>query len=675
VKRLAPLRAAGKDIPALRCGVLVIGSGAAALAAADRLTAFAAAGDGSSIAADTLIATEALLGGASYNSGSDKQTYYRLSMTEREGDSPREMAKALWEGGAVHGDIALAEAVGSAEAFLHLASIGVPFPMNASGGYVGYKTDHDPRRRGSSIGPYTSKAMVERLLAEVRARGTPILDRRQAVALVARPPRAGAAGGAQSRGRVFGALFVDEARLDDDDCGLELIIADAVVFAVGGPGGLYGASVYPEGQAGAIGLAIEIGAACVNLTESQFGLASTGFRWNVSGTYQQAVPRYLSIGPGGDEEEFLTPFFQSAGERDTAVFLKGYQWPFDPRKAADRGSSLIDLLVHRERLVRGRRVFLDFALNPSSWDPASLAPEARSYLERSGALGGSPYDRLAAMNPLAAEHYLRHGTDLRRERLEIAVSAQHNNGGLAADQWWESVNVDRLFPVGEVCGSHGVYRPGGAALNSGQVGAARVARKIVGAYSRSDLAEADWRDAACERAVLILGQLGRGSEGESLDAYAEEFRSRMDSGGGIIRRSLEARGAAEAALAQVRRFGEVALPSRSRVPDYFRIRQLVLAHAAYLEAIASYAEAGGGSRGSALVAGAGGAVLHPGLGSDWNSLAGKPELLEALQELRYAGGAFSAAWTARRPIPEGEDWFEDAWRAFREGRIYEGRRE
>ena len=62
-----------------------------------------------------------------------------------------------------------------------------------------------------------------------------------------------------------------------------------------------------------------------------------------------------------------------------------------------------------------------------------------------------------------------HGIDITKEPLEIAVCAQHNNGGLAGNHWWESINVSRLFPVGEVNGSHGVYRPGGSALNAGQV--------------------------------------------------------------------------------------------------------------------------------------------------------------------------------------------------------------
>ena len=59
------------------------------------------------------------------------------------------------------------------------------------------------------------------------------------------------------------------------------------------------------------------------------------------------------------------------------------------------------------------------------------------------------------MNPAAIELYREHGIDLAREPLEIAVCAQHNNGGLAANHWWESVNIRHLFPVGEVNGSHG----------------------------------------------------------------------------------------------------------------------------------------------------------------------------------------------------------------------------
>lgn len=50
----------------------------------------------------------------------------------------------------------------------------------------------------------------------------------------------------------------------------------------------------------------------------------------------------------------------------TAIFRKGYQWPFDPAKLDSRSgndSSLIDIAVYREKM-KGRRVFLDFRRNP-----------------------------------------------------------------------------------------------------------------------------------------------------------------------------------------------------------------------------------------------------------------------------------------------------------------------
>ena len=48
------------------------------------------------------------------------------------------------------------------------------------------------------------------------------------------------------------------------------------------------------------------------------------------------------------------------------VFLKGYQWPFDSRKIAG-GSSLVDILVYIETVIKGRRVFLDFRENPAGF--------------------------------------------------------------------------------------------------------------------------------------------------------------------------------------------------------------------------------------------------------------------------------------------------------------------
>ncbi len=135
----------------------------------------------------------------------------------------------------------------------------------------------------------------------------------------------------------------------------------------GGPAGIYDTSVYPSSQTGASGLALEAGVKGKNLTESQYGIASIKFRWNLSGTYQQVLPRYISTDKeGNDEREFLQDYFENPGEMLDAIFLKGYQWPFDPRKIENHGSSLIDILVYNETVIKRRRVFLDYT-NNSFW--------------------------------------------------------------------------------------------------------------------------------------------------------------------------------------------------------------------------------------------------------------------------------------------------------------------
>mgnify|MGYP002330731547 CR=1 FL=1 len=297
--------------------------------------------------------------GTSRNTGSDKQTYYKLTTSGSFRDSVHDMAAALMAGGAMDGDLALAEAAGSLRAFFHLVDIGVPFPTSAYGEYVGYQTDHDPARRGTSAGPLTSHYMTQRLEEEARALGVTFYDGFQVVELLV------------DQGRVRGLVAV--ALRGADRGRLAVFSAQNVVYATGGEAGLYEASVYPPSQTGGSGPAFRAGALGKNLTEWQYGIASTRFRWNLSGTFQQVLPRYISTdADGGDEREFLDPWFETPAQLLTAIFLKGYQWPFDPRKVMGHGSSLVDVLVYQETMLRGRRVWLDFRRNPSCLECGGL---------------------------------------------------------------------------------------------------------------------------------------------------------------------------------------------------------------------------------------------------------------------------------------------------------------
>ena len=70
---------------------LVIGSGAASLSAALNLHDLGQK--------DVVIVTEQWGGGTSNNAGSDKQTYYKLSLAGDAADSPLQMADDLFSGG------------------------------------------------------------------------------------------------------------------------------------------------------------------------------------------------------------------------------------------------------------------------------------------------------------------------------------------------------------------------------------------------------------------------------------------------------------------------------------------------------------------------------------------------------------------------------------------------
>ncbi len=428
---------------------LIIGTGCAGFNAADRLYDFGIR--------DIAILTEGRFMGTSRNTGSDKQTYYKLSLCGSDGDSVREMADTLYSGGGVMGEHALCEAAYSARCFMRLVELGVPFPTNEYGEYAGYKTDHDPRSRATSCGPLTSRYMTEALEKSVLGKGIEIIDFQRAIRILT------------DENGVSGVAAVSVVTGE-----VSVIACRNVILCTGGPAGIYKNTVYPESQHGATGLAVEAGAELVNLEEWQYGIASTKFRWNLSGTYQQVLPRYISVDEDGNEREFL---YDALGTDSLGlIFLKGYQWPFDTRKT--EGSSGVDLLVAAE-VKKGNRVYLDFLHNPRGLEKGFdvLPAEAYNYLKRSDALFGTPIERLAKMNMGAIELYADHGIDLWSERLEIAVCAQHCNGGVLVDGYWQS-GVPGLYTAGEAAGTFGVYRPGGSALNSTQVGSLRAAEHI-----------------------------------------------------------------------------------------------------------------------------------------------------------------------------------------------------
>ena len=638
---------------------IIIGSGAAGFQAALRLY--------QNGERDLAIITENIKSGTSRNTGSDKQTYYKLTLSGNDADSVRNMAEDLFAGQCVDGDQALCEAALSARCFFALTELGVPFPCTEHGEFMGYKTDHDRGRRATSAGPYTSKLMTEALERSVKEKQILILDQMQAIQILT------------YMNQVKGILCLDKNIHSEP--AYKIIWCKNVILATGGPAGMYHDSVYPVSQTGSTGMAFEAGASGKNLTEWQFGMASLNPRWNVSGTYMQVLPTFISTDQdGNDEKEFLLDYFNELPDLLSMVFLKGYQWPFDVNKIFG-GSSVIDLLVYQETVLKKRRVFLDYRVNPGNLEKdrdlpyASMIPEAKEYLSQAGACFGTPIERLKHMNEPAILFYQDHHVDLFKERLEIAVCAQHNNGGLSTNHLWET-NLSGLYAIGEVCASHGVTRPGGTALNAGQVGAVRAAEGIF-LKKRTHMKEASPSTESGIKVRLRIQALDRIRLSEHAEGNCPlselwiNASKRMSAAAGMIRNQVQMETALKETEDDICQFMQKAKsPSVSQLSLFYKLYDMLLSQKMYLFAMLDYAKAGGGSRGSALYTDSTGELPgFPGcqtFGELYRCRLDQKMHGQEVQEVTLKEGTPSASRRPVRPLPDVDYFFENQWRIYRE---------
>ena len=562
------------------------------------------------------------------------------------------MADNLFAGGSVDGDNALCEAALSARCFMNLCELGVPFPVNRYGEYVGYKTDHDPFERATSAGPLTSKFMTECLQKQAEHLKVPVYDHLLAIEIL------------KDETGVCGLLCINNI-----DGSFVVFRTPNVILATGGPAGIYADSVYPGCHTGTSSLALYAGARLQNMTEWQYGLASIVPRWNVSGTYMQVLPRFVSIDENGVEYEFLSDYFTDAYEALSAVFLKGYQWPFDSKKVLE-GSSVIDLLVYRECVLNKRRVYLDFTKNPfqlENIDYKKLSPEAYEYLYKAEACFGTPIERLQKMNAPAIDLYAGKGLDITKKYLEIALCAQHNNGGIAVDKWWQT-SVEGLFAAGECAGTHGVSRPGGSALNAGQVGSLRAAQFIC-ASNRVSLTENKFINIATEALernqafcdVLLAHENNAQSE------TARAMRRMSDSGGAI--RNLDAVQVAinETMLDLNNLSTNLGVSDKKLLYKAYKLKDILTMQYAVLTAILDFSKQVGKTRGSALYYDKNG-NLREGLNEIFRFRLEQGETFDKVQEVRLKNGECVATWRNVRPMPDGGDFFENVWRQYRENK-------
>ncbi|TLW97231.1 FAD-binding protein [Rhizobium sp. MHM7A] len=659
------VRLSGIETPIYRAGCVVVGSGAAGLRAAVEMKRRGV---------DVVVISQSAWGGTSACSGSDKQTLHTAN-TADQGDNYRAMARAIGSSGAMDEDTAYVEAVGSSRMMASLQFLGLPLPQDPLGGTLRYQTDHDEVGRATSCGPRTSRLMVKVLAEEAIRLGVPFYNHTTAVKMLIE--------GEGAERHVAGMLVMRAGdRTEENPLGIALFVSSVIVLAAGGPGELYRDSVYPNGCFGSLGLALEAGVALVNLTESQFGIGTRreGFPWNLSGTYVQAIPHIYSVDGEGAEHHFLAEYYRSTQELASNIFRKGYQWPFHATRMLDFGSSLVDVAIYRETAA-GRRVFMDFNRNPLPvpgdlpFDLERLDEDVRLYLGKAGAGQEIPIDRLKHMNPLAIELYRRYKIDIADEPLEFAVNNQHMNGGIMVDTWGRT-NLGGCYAVGEAAGTHGVTRPGGAALNAGQVFGTRVAEHI-GASGAAKRAAAGPAPEAAEAGVADLLSTLRTESPLTVKAVRSAVQTRMSEKAGIICDQ----GSVRQALIEAR---ELNMQIRANGLAYGRAaeavrgmqwRHMALASEAVLGALDFFIGRGGGSRGARAICDAEGEFLplaSAGPLEDYRfrseSEAHRKEQIVVLLE----GDEIRVSTRPNRNMDESaRSFFERDWPAWLTGRIYD----
>ena len=616
---------------------IVIGTGAAGYNAACRLKQF-----GKNVA----VVTEATGCGTSRNTGSDKQTYYKLGLGGDNPDSVYKMAENLFAGGSVDGDNALCEAALSVRSFMNLCELGVEFPVNRYGEYVGYKTDHDPYARATSAGPLTSKFMTEALQKNADNLGIEVYSGYLAIEIL------------KYNNAVCGLLCLEKKSGE-----FTAFRCTDIVMCTGGPAGIYADSVYPECHTGTTSLALLAGAKAQNLTEWQYGLASINPRWNVSGTYMQVLPRFVSIDENGTEYEFLADYFDDIYDALNMVFLKGYQWPFDSKKVL-KGSSVIDLLVYRECVLKKRKVYLDFTKNPFGLEKIEyekLSTEAFEYLSKAGALFGTPVERLAVMNTPAIELYKGKGLNITQTYLEIALCAQHNNGGIAVDMWWQT-SVRGLFCAGECAGTHGITRPGGSALNAGQVGSLRAAQ-FISQNPNDTISDDDFNKVLDIAKAHHLSEISTALKNEdNVEDKISLSARRMSNHAAAIRNKSQMQDFLTALT-----FDNVGVGSKERLYLYYKYKDIIITQKAVLSAMIDYADTVRDTRGSSLCYDENG-DLRTGLEEKFRFSEESGASRKRIQETVLTKDGFKSTWRDVRPIPKNDDFFENIWRGFRKNK-------
>jgi succinate dehydrogenase/fumarate reductase flavoprotein subunit len=229
--------------------------------------------------------------------------------------------------------------------------------------------------------------------------------------------------------------------------------------------------------------------------------------------------------------------------------------------------------------------------------------------------------------------------------------------------------VPNLFACGEVAGSHGVYRPGGSALNAGQVGSTRCAQYI-SKHKENNKADSNLFDSLAENAMGKHLNITRNILGDSDNVLelTEKYQKLMDEVAGPIRNASRFDEANKIFSDAFYGFDKLACVSKeNRLWLAYRLRDALLGEMMYITAMKAYVLAGGKSRGSAIYTSENGTAPDK-MEDIFRFELDDGALNDRVFEISYLGELDGIGNSARpvRPLPEGGGFFENVWREYRE---------
>jgi hypothetical protein len=231
--------------------------------------------------------------------------------------------------------------------------------------------------------------------------------------------------------------------------------------------------------------------------------------------------------------------------------------------------------------------------------------------------------------------------------------------------------------VGELAGTHGVKRPGGSALNAGQVGSMRAAQRIAHIYYQNNFTNQQFAKLAQPVVQRFANQIKRIKAGPSdaLDCAAIklEIQHRMSAYAGMVRSLKGVTAALDEARKQWQQIRKTGLKQdHSGFMKAMETRELALAQLGYLEAILTLLKRGSGSRGSHLVTDPAGTLPHPDLGQEWKYIPENLELRKEILSIVYnlENDTFESHTKKPQQRPEAEYWFENTWAQYRQAAIF-----